>query len=231
MERRDFVRWSVAAGRFFRNRFRDLTDTTKCRRTVYSDLTKTRAETINRECPDAVCETVCVGRFGTPGAVKNDETLQSILISPTDFEKQGSLLGAPAIARTLLSHSEEKGMSVMRGVAPYAEIERVIKIRLRKPEQIFYGVAKFQTSEVRKLAAPETSEKRNFSDRFFMVLDTDMRDLPNHAEIYVTKPKSHPKISDKTIWRKERFDLLKIISSNVQLADDFRKETASSRST
>lgn len=167
-----------------------------------------------------MCERVSVGRHGTPGIVSDQETLDSLLIKPTDFSQD-------QISLALLTHAQEKGMSVLRGRAPSAEFKRLLSLRLKDTaRQSFFGVAAIPCNEVRALRANKTDEKRDQGDRFFTVLDADTPELPNHAEIIVTRPNADPKITDRTAWKKERAELMKVFSSHVVLAANYRDGAA-----
>jgi hypothetical protein len=99
-----------------------------------------------------------------------------VIIAPTDFDRT-------ALAITMITHAEKKGMSVLREAATNDEFKATISQRLKKPSQSFFGVASFSCAKVRRLIAEEWTGQRCVRDRLYYVLDTDMEGLPNHAEI------------------------------------------------
>lgn len=156
-----------------------------------------------------------MGRYGSPGRVLDGEILESFLIYPADFEKD-------QICLSVLSHAEKKGMSVMGDRASDREIIKLLNLRLKKATHSFHGVARFTCGSVRSLRADTSCDKRNVGDRFYTVLDADMDGLPNHAEVYVTNPKP-PEKTNKMRWRKERRELLKLMTDSIVRAADYHR--------
>src|SRR5262249_40130868 len=142
MGRRDRFRWARNAGRTIANWFYYLIWARKCRQVSYvSPETNDRCVRIGTACPDCVCESVSVGRHGSPSAVRSSETLHSILIAPVDFEND-------QIAMTVLTHATKKGMSVLRESATNEEFQKIIAARTRgDPKRHFRAVASLSCSD------------------------------------------------------------------------------------
>jgi hypothetical protein len=180
--------------------------------------TEERALRIGIACPNCLCEEFTVGPHGSPGRVESTETLHSILIAPADYEKE-------SIKYTLISHAEKKGMSVMRGGSSNEEILAIIKARVTTPERYLHGIASFACASIRAIAATQEDELRAAGERYFSVLDTDMPDVPNHADVFATVPsKGEPKFN-KTEFKKVRQKMLAIMSQTITPPADFREGT------
>ena len=159
---------------------------------------------------------VSVGRHGSPGRVRTSEILHSILIGPAD-------LAGDAIAITLITHAERKGMSVLRGAASNAEFETIIGRRVKgDPKRWFSGVASFRSADVRSLSATADTELRSVGDRLYCVFDTDMAGLPHHADIIATMPRQHDKKKPKDAWRVERGRMLALMLNQISTPAQFR---------
>jgi hypothetical protein len=78
---------------------------------------------------------------------------------------------------------------VLRSAATTAEFERILSERLGAGNRWLHGVASFACEDVRRLVATANSEQRNAGDRLFCVLDTDLPELPHHADVFATKKK------------------------------------------
>jgi hypothetical protein len=141
------------------------------------------------------------------------------VIAPVDL-----ISDQTALAITMISHAERKGMSVLRDAASNDEFKKIVSMRLKKPNQTFHGVASFASSEVRGLLADRSTEQRKAHDRLYYVLDTDMPDLPNHADIFATIPRSDK--DPKRAWREEREKLLALLTTGLATPANFRNGAA-----
>jgi hypothetical protein len=163
-----------------------------------------------------MCEAVRVGQNGSPGPVSSTELLHSVLVAPGDYEKE-------SITYTLISHTEKKGMSVMREGASNEEILSILNARISAPHRYLHGIASFACSNIRDIVAIEDDALRAVSERLFSVLDTDMPNLPHHADIFATVPsKGEPKF-DRAEFKKVRQQMLTVMSQNIVVARDFRE--------
>ena len=158
-----------------------------------------------------------VGKHGSPGKVLADETLHSILIAPTDFDND-------QIMASMLTHLERKGMSVMRDFSSDREINSIINSRIdRDPkERSFFGVASIKFEAIKALKSLADSEFRIKDERLYSVLDTDMKGLPNHADVFFTLPSKANQNNKKQAFRKERAQLVELLSKGIVAASDFR---------
>lgn len=147
--------------------------------------------------------------------MRDTEKLHSIVIAPTDLDKT-------ALAITMITHAEKKGMSVLRGAASNDEFKTIVKQRLKKASHSLHGVATFDCSTVRDLVAEEATEHREARDRLYYVLDTDMAEVPNHADIFATIPKPVEGKTAKAAWRSERERLLNLLVDGFNSPADFR---------
>ncbi len=217
MGRRDRFRWARNARRVVTNWIYYLVWARKCRQVSYdSPEANDRAVRIGTACPHCVCESVSVGRYGSPAAVRSSETLHSILIAPVDFEND-------QIAMTLLTHAARKGMSVLRESASNDEFQRIIAASTSgDARRHFRAVASLSCSDIRALVAGENGDQRRAGDRLYCVLDTDMDGLPHHADIFATLPRPHPGRGPKAAWRAEREKLMDLMLRNVSTAPQFR---------
>jgi hypothetical protein len=144
--------------------------------------------------------------------------LHSVLIARTDLEDND------ALKITLITHAQLQGMSVLRGAATDTEFKTIIAQRTaRDPsKRTFHGVAVVPCSSVHGLVAEQEDAQRCIGDRQFFVLDTDMDQLPNHADIFVTMPRPHATKTPRSTWQKERARLLDLLTANFIPADQFR---------
>lgn len=147
----------------------------------------------------------------------SDENLHSILIAPSDWEND-------QISITVLTHAEKKGMSVLRDQATDQEFRRILDLRTaNRPERRLHGVSVFSCAAVRGLSATETSPERYVGDRQYCVLDTDIQDLPHHADIFATMPRTtNANSSPKAVWRRQRAKLLTTMMERVETPPAFR---------
>jgi hypothetical protein len=203
--------------RIIANWFRSLAATAKCRRATWAPAeTEDRAVRIDTACPGCVCELVPVGRHGSPGVVKSAETLYSVLIAPADLDGE-------QIEITVITHAEKKGMSVLRESASNGEFEKIITDRIKGLKtRRFYGVAPIICYEVRSLLANENERHRSAGDRLYYVLDTDMIDLPHHADIFATVPHPYDEKTAKAAWRVQRARLRELMRQGFLGPDEFR---------
>ncbi len=217
MDGRNIFRWAYSAGRPLARWLRRLATLHRCRGVVYRNPeNEGRAERIGNACPCCACEMVSVGRHGSPGRVRTSEMLHSVLIGPVD-------LTGDAIAITLVTHAERKGMSVLRGAASNAEFETIIERRVKgDPKRRFSGVASVHSADVRSLSADADTELRSVGDRLYCVLDTDMAGLPHHADIIATMPRRHHKKKPKDAWRTERGRILALMLNQLSTPAQFR---------
>ncbi len=216
MERRNFLRWTIAARRFVPNWFLALVFKTHCVENTYvNPETDGKAVRIGEACPACVCEHVTVGRHGSPGKVHSSEVLHSVVIAPTDLDKD-------ALAITMITHAEKKGMSVLRESASNEEFKATVTARIKKPGQKYHGVATFSCAEVRRIVAEGNTDQRKRNDRLYCVLDTDMEGLPNHAEIFATVPRPFKQNTPKAAWRNERERLLILLIGGFSAPAEFR---------
>ncbi|WP_164633720.1 hypothetical protein [Rhodopseudomonas sp. BR0G17] len=151
--------------------------------------------------------------------MKDSEDLYRILIAPTDI-----VLTAEQIAVTAITHSETIGMSVLRQSAENAEFQKIISERTAREGREFFGIIRLKCGEVRSLASVADAPGRKAGDRHYIVLDTDMAGLPNHADIFNTVPRSDSEkpTSNKKVWRRERDKLLSLANENILRRDSFR---------
>ena len=220
MERGDFFRWAILARRLVPSRLITLIFRKRCCDVAYkTPEDDNKVVRIGQHCPAGICEYVDVGRFGSPGRVRTSEALHSVIIAPTDLDKT-------ALAITMITHAEKKGMSVLREAASSAEFKTTIQQRIKKPNQTFHGVASFACSAVRDLVADQSTGQRKVNDRLYYVLDTDMDGLPHHAEIFATVPRPYKNLTNKAAWRLEREKLLDLLSAGLTSPTDFRDGTA-----
>lgn len=222
MEQPVFYRWSRAACRAARNWYHDLTDKTGCRAVAYKNPeTNDRAERIDSQCQNQRCELISLGRHGTPGEVQSVEKLYRVLLSPTDYD-----LSTQAILTSAATHTEGKGLSILRESAENAEFRMTAEELLAGNQgKSLIGIAELLCLDIRGLQNDADADRRLTGDRHYIVVDTDMPGLPNHADVFNTFPR--PKLTDqspsnKTIWRKERKKLLGLISANIISKSDFR---------
>jgi hypothetical protein len=161
-----------------------------------------------------------MGRYGTPGQVKPPEKLYRILIAPhqVDMSKEAILL-------TAVSHTEVMGMSVLRDNASREEFHKISQELLADdPKRSIFGVAELTCGDIRDLKNSLGSPRRQKDDRHFIVLDTDLPNLPHHADVFSTFPRVSVDTkapTNKAIWRKERAKLFEMAQDNVIKAADF----------
>jgi hypothetical protein len=178
--------------------------------------TEDRALRIGKVCPNCVCESVSVGRHGSPGRVRSFETLYSVLIGPVDFS-------GGQIAVTVVTHAEKKGMSVLREAASDSEFETILAQRMKNdPARWFHGIAALRCEDIRSLRAERDTGQRAKGDRLYCVLDTDLEDLPHHADVFATVPRVQGNSSPKAAWRMERGRLMDLLISRISSAEEFR---------
>jgi hypothetical protein len=219
MERRNFFRWAIAARGFVPNWLLALIFKKRCIQTTYvSPETDGRAIRIGEACPACVCERVSVGRHGSPGKVQSIENLHSVVIAPTDLDKD-------ALAITMITHAEKKGMSVLRQAASDSEFRATISARIKKANQKYHGVATFSCADVRSIVAHKDSDQRKRNDRLYYALDTDVHGLPHHAEIFATVPQPFKENTPKAAWRNERERLLNLLTAGFSAPSEFRGGT------
>lgn len=156
-----------------------------------------------------------LGKHGSPGRVAAKEKLHSVVVAPTDLDKT-------ALAITMITHAEKKGMSVLRNAASDDEFKKIISQRLKKPNQSLHGVATFDCEAVRELSSPDNTDQRETGDRLYYVLNTDMSGAPHHADIFATMPRPAEGKSPKAAWRTERERLLDILTAGLASPSDFR---------
>jgi len=137
------------------------------------------------------------------------------VIAPTDLDKD-------ALAITMITHAEKKGMSVLRESASNEEFKATVTARIKKPGQKYHGVATFSCAEVRRIVAEGNTDQRKRNDRLYCVLDTDMEGLPNHAEIFATVPRPFKQNTPKAAWRNERERLLILLIGGFSAPAEFR---------
>jgi hypothetical protein len=210
--------WCVAAGRAFRNWFLDLKDPTGCRKAQLT-TDKDRCLIVNKHCENQKCEKISLGRYGSPGRVSNAEKLYRILSAPIDIS-----MSAEQIALTAITHTQSIGMSVLRDRATDEEFHNIITGRTREAGRTFVGVVEFSCGEVRRLRSANVQEGREPGDQHFIVVDTDLRNLPHHADVFNTVPRQSAdgKPTPKSVWRREREKLLELANRSIVRRDAFR---------
>jgi hypothetical protein len=216
-----FSGWWASAGSAFRNWLLDLKDPTGCRKAERSAADVDRCEVINKHCEDQRCEKITLGRYGSPGRVAHAEKIYRILIAPTDME-----MSAQQIALTAITHTQSIGMSVLRERAADEEFRIVITERTAQGVgRSFVGVVEFNCDEIRQLKSSNAQEGRQSGDRHFIVVDTDMKELPHHADVFNTWPRqdTEGKPTAKTVWRRERGKLLELANRNIVTRGAFRQ--------
>lgn len=187
----------------------------KCR-DVVGDETEDRAFRIGTACTACVCEQLSVGRHGSPGPVISAEALHSVIISPGD-------LAGDQINFVVLSHAEKKGMSVMRDRASNDELRKILDMRTAmKAGRNFHGVASIFCRDLRGLVSSVETQDRKIGERLYSVLDTDLPDLPSHADVFVTVPSKNPEKALKNEHRVFRERLLEMMEKNFIPAYKFR---------
>ena len=161
-----------------------------------------------------------MGRYGSPGPVQDTEKVYRILIAPVDIG-----MTAEQIAVTAVTHSETIGMSVLRDRASDLEFRKVIQDRTARDGRVFVAVAELDCGAIRLLKSANDQPGRRVGDRHFIVVDTDMEDLPYHADIFNMMPRQDAdgKPSNKTVWRREREKLLQLANSNIVKREAFRE--------
>ncbi|MGH6811860.1 MAG: hypothetical protein ACREDM_05760 [Methylocella sp.] len=144
------------------------------------------------------------------------ETLYSVLIAPVDLKND-------QIALTVITHAEKKGMSVLRDAASKEEFEKTIAARIKNSqERRFNGVVPLACSDVRSLIAEADANQRSKGDRLYCVLDTDMEDLPHHADVFATSPHPYDPKNSKEAWRKQRPRLMELMLRDFLSPEQFR---------
>jgi hypothetical protein len=211
--------WYASATRIVRNWFLDLIDRTGCRRAEKRSQGDNRCAVLNAHCENLSCEKLTLGRFGSPGPVKDSEKLYRILIAPTDVG-----MSAEQIVMTAITHSETIGMSVLRGDADDQEFRKIVEQRVSKPGRTFVAVTELDCGILRSFRSAKDESGRNAGDRHLIVVDTDMAGLPHHADVFntvVRKSGSNPP-TDKAVWRRERNKLLDLANNNIIKRQQFR---------
>ncbi|WP_091896058.1 hypothetical protein [Bradyrhizobium sp. Rc2d] len=134
-------------------------------------------------------------------------------------------MSAEQIAVTAITHTETIGMSVLRDRATDEEFQSIISQRTTQPERTFVGVVEFDCGEIRGLKSANDEEGRQPKDRHFIVVDTDMKGLPYHADVFNTVPRQNTdgKPTAKTVWRRERSRLLDLANRNIVKREAFRE--------
>jgi hypothetical protein len=144
-----------------------------------------------------------------------------VLLSPTHFE-----LSTQAVLKSAATHTDRKGLSVLREGAANAEFRSIAEGLLAGREgHSLVGVAELACIDVRALISDRNGDRRLAGDRHYIVVDTDAPKLPYHADVFNTfpRPKADNKEPNNTaIWRKERKAFLALISANVISKADFR---------
>jgi hypothetical protein len=155
----------------------------------------------------------------SPGRVLDGEKLYRVIVAPPDMEQDQLLL-------TSLTQAEQGGLSVLREAAADAEFVHVAKARLARrregQEGRVIGVAEFTCSEVRRLKAADGALGRAPDDRLFCVYDVDLPPMPLHADIFLTSPRGLSKTQRGVAWKEDRERLLRVVSTRVIAASDFR---------
>jgi hypothetical protein len=72
------------------------------------------------------------------------------------------------------------------------------------------------------LTAVENGDQRRAGDRFYCILDTDMGNLPNHADVFATVPRPHATKKAKNAWKTEREKLLTLMMQDFLSPSEFR---------
>jgi len=162
-----------------------------------------------------------MGRHGTPGPVRGDEKLYRILVAPHQVN-----LSTEAILISAISHTEAMGMSVLRHSASATEFSQIARGLLEgDPKRSIFGVAEIDCNMIRDLKNKTNEPRRQKGDRHFIVLDTDLPELPNHVDVFNTFPRQQidPKDpTNKAIWRKERARLFDLAKAQVTKSAVFR---------
>jgi hypothetical protein len=222
MERGIFLRCWATAGRAAKNWYRDLRDSSGCRSVAYNDPeTDDRAERIDAHCQNQCCEQISLGRFGSPGPVQASEKLYRVLIAPIHVD-----LDTSRLLITAISHTEKNGMSVLRESANRDEFRKIAGGLLeRGNERSVFGVAEILCTDLRSLKESADSDRRRSGDRHFIAVDTDMKDLPSHVDIFSTTPRpktNENELSNKAIWKRERKKLFDLAAANLFPKSEFK---------
>lgn len=147
--------------------------------------------------------------------VQPGEVLYSILVAPGDLRDD-------QIAITVITHAERKGMSLLRESASNDEFRRILAARVRDASRHFHGIVPVSCGDIRALTAVENGDQRRAGDRLYCILDTDMENLPNHADVFATVPRPHATKHAKTAWRTEREKLLTLMLKDFLSPSEFR---------
>lgn len=171
-----------------------------------------RAEYIGAQCPNCICERHLLGRHGSPSKVEDFETLHSVVLNIDEAMSSGALM------YQFISQSQKKGMSVLRESASDDEFRTIIRQRLSKPDRMLRGFVTFKCSEVRQLRADESANGFNKGDRLYYVLDTDLKGLPHHADVFATvSPSTTP-----AMRRQQRGRMMQLLAGRMQVHNEFR---------
>lgn len=144
-----------------------------------------------------------------------------MLLSPNDYD-----LSKQAILTAAATHTDRKGLSVLREGAENAEFRSIAeKLLTGKDGYSLVGVAELFCASIRGLTSIQDGDRRLRADRHYIVVDTDLPNLPNHADVFNTFPR--PNVEGKgptntAVWRKERKGLLALMGVNIISKIDFR---------
>jgi hypothetical protein len=184
-----------------------------------ADSGANRCVLINKHCKNQICEEITLGRYGSPGPVGDNERLYRVLIAPVDIG-----MTAEQIVLTAITHSQTIGMSVLRDRATDGEFHEIVNARTSQNGRTFVAVAELACGAIRSFRSERDEPGRLAGERHFMVLDTDMHRLPDHADVFNTVPAQtgSERPSNKAIWRRERGRLLNLANANIIKRQDFR---------
>lgn len=161
-----------------------------------------------------------MGRHGSPGPVQDVEKVYRILIAPVDID-----MTTEQITLTAITHSETIGMSVLREQASDQEFRNIVVERTSKNGRVFFAVAEFDCGAIRSLRSARDEPGRLQGDRHFFIVDTDVEDIPFHADVFNTAARQDQtgKPTNKSVWRRERGQLLQLANNNVVDRAAFRQ--------
>lgn len=143
---------------------------------------KDQAEIVDKNLPHCGCEAFSVGQE-SPGAVKSDEYVYRMIITPGDIDEPSGKLMLKA-----LNDIRSAGLSVFRECASDADVSNLVIDRLsrtpdKKQAKTVHALLRVQTSVIRKM------REASFG-RFFCVYDEtvprkqpELPMVPTHATV------------------------------------------------
>lgn len=177
-----------------------------CREVFASYAGEERQRQVALRCPAWSCEKEQCAE-GSPGPVKNEETLIFLVINPTHFDQ-----GTGELAPTAFMEIHKRDLSLIR--ASYAQEEEICSVR---DELLRLGASKVppQKRQVDFYCKADAYKIRTIVDdegeRFFGVYDTALPERASHCSVFTT-----PKVLDSKRRKFEaRAKLHSVFSPNV----------------